>query len=154
MSRAKFDMLTENDSAEYSENELDKLIPQYAQNKSELDSYKKICDTENAKIKELMLADNIDKKVCGDYKATLSITKRESFNEDQLLNYINTVIWGDKGSMTCPYTKIQYVIDWDALEKAIYNGDITPEQVMEMDKFKEVKEIPVLKVSRVKKENK
>jgi len=35
-------------------NDLDVLIPQYAENKSEMDSYKKICDKENAQIKSIM----------------------------------------------------------------------------------------------------
>ena len=106
--RIKFD--TQTDNTEVVKDELDSLIQQYAMNKTEFDSYKKICDKENAEIKAIMLDGKIDSRISGDYKAT-----------------------------------------FDALEKAIYDGKLTQDQLLELDRAKEVKEVVTLRVTKIKK---
>ena len=122
---------------------LDSLIPQYAANKREQDSYKKLCDKENAQIKAIMQDYAVPQYIAGGYKATYSIQKRESINEEVLLEIAH-----QHGIPEIVKTK-EY-IDFDALENAIYNGRIPESIVLEMDAATEVKEIPILKVTKMK----
>lgn len=123
---------------------LDELIPQYAQNKAEMDSYKKICDSENAQIKALMA--DLDDPVyeAGGYKATYSVQERESMNEDILLDIAHHFGLSE-------IVKTKEYIDFDALEKAIYDGKISDDILLEMNKAKEVKEVVTLRVTKIKK---
>ena len=125
--------------------DLDELIPRYAANKSELESYKKICDKENAQIKAVMKSFVVQNYEAGGYKASYSVSKRESMNEEMLLQIAHM-----HGIPEIVKTK-EY-IDFDALERAIYNGQISDEVLMEMDKAKEVKEVVTLRISKVKNE--
>lgn len=125
--------------------DLDELIPRYAANKSELESYKKICDKENAQIKAVMKSFVVQNYEAGGYKASYSVSKRESMNEEMLLQIAHM-----HGIPEIVKTK-EY-IDFDALEHAIYNGQISDEVLMEMDKAKETKEVVTLRISKVKNE--
>ena len=122
---------------------LDELIPKYALNKSEMESYKKICDKENAEIKSLManLPDNT--YTAGNYVATYSVSKRETMNEEKLLEIAHQYGITD-------IIKTKEYIDFDILENAIYHETISPEVLMEMNKAKEVKEVVTLRVTKVK----
>lgn len=124
--------------------ELDTLIPQYAANKSEMDSYKKICDTENAQIKSLMNEYAVQIYEVGGYKANYIVQHRESMNEEVLLEIAH------KHGIP-EIVKTKEYIDFDALEDAIYNGRISQDILVEMDKAKEVKEVVTLKVTKIKK---
>ena len=126
---------------------LDKLIPQYAANKSELDGYKKICDKENAQIKAIMSNLAVQHYEAGEYKASYSIQKRESVNEEMLLEIIHS---HEHECNVSSIIKTKEYIDFDALENAIYNGLIPEDVVSEMGKATEVKEVPVLKVTKLK----
>lgn len=130
---------------------LNELIPQYASNKAELDSYKKICDKENAQIKEIMLSEKLDICEAGGYKATCTVSVRESMNEEKLLEIYHkneALIWKlqDLGVI-----KTKEYVDFDMLEKAIYDEIIPKEMLLEMDKAKESKEVVTLRVSKIKK---
>ena len=123
---------------------LDAVIPVYAENKMELDSYKKLVDRDNSLIKELMQEADLTEKQVGGWVAKLTKSNRESFNEDKLLeiahnNNLDEII------------KTKEYIDMDLLEDAIYNGKISEDILLEMGKAKEVKEVVTLKVSKVKK---
>ena len=124
---------------------LDTLIPQYAQNKLELDSYKKICDKENAQIKSIMaeLPDNTYE--AGGYRATYSVSTRETMNEEMLLEILGG------GARDMGIIKTKEYVDFDALEKAIYDGKISENTLLEMDKAKESKEVVTLRVTKIKK---
>ena len=125
-------------------NDLERLIPQYAANKVELDSYKKICDRENTQIKSIMRDFAINKYETSGYKASYSVSTRETMNEDKLLEIAH--MYGIP-----EIVKTKEYIDFDALEKALYDGKISKEVMLEMDKAKEVKEVVTLRVSKVKK---
>lgn len=122
---------------------LDTLIPAYAENKSLLDDYKKICDEENKQIKEMMKEGSYE--VDG-YKATKSIQHRESINEDKLLDVLQQygVAYDEKIIKTKEY------VDIDALEKAIYNKSIPKNILMKIDKCRESKEVVTLRISKIK----
>ena len=121
---------------------LDTLIPQYAENKSMLDDYKKICDEENKQIKDMMEEGSYE---AGGWKATKTISTRETMNEDKLLDvakknsyYLSDII------------KTKEYIDMDKLESLLYKGNISKDVLMEIDKCRESKEVVTLRISRVK----
>ena len=123
--------------------DLDSLIPRYAANKAEMDDYKKICDKENAEIKAIMGDLAVQHYEAGGYKASYSVQQRESMNEDMLLEIAHRFeIPG--------IVKTKEYIDFDALEKAIYDGNISDDILLEMDKAKEVKQVVTLRVTKVK----
>ena len=130
---------------------LDKLIPQYAMNKSEMDSYKKICDKENAEIKKLMTDLVLPFYEAGEYKATCTISERESMNEEILLSLFSSVPGFSRINYDYDIIKSKPYIDFDALEKAIYDGELSQDQLLELDKAKEVKKVTTLRVSKIKK---
>lgn len=122
---------------------LERLIPQYAANKSELDGYKKLCDDEGKEIKAVMGNYALQHYTAGGYKAVRTVQKRESMNEELLLEIAHK-----HGLIDIIKTK-EY-IDYDALENAIYNDRIPTAVIEEMDNAKEVKYVVTLKVSKVK----
>lgn len=128
--------------------DLDELIPMYAENKAELDSYKKLCDTENSQIKDKMLEIGQDTYSAGGYKAKRTVSERVSMNEDKLLTVmkkhnINEVI------------KTREYVDMDALENYLYHIDEdsseSEELLSDIDKCREIKEVVQLRVSKEKK---
>lgn len=125
---------------------LNELIDAYALNKNELDSYKKICDRENAEIKALMTELELDKAMTDDYVATLTIQSRETMDEDMLLEVLINCGYKDLVVRTKEY------VDMDLLENAIYNEKIDKETLLQMNNCKSVKEVPTLKVTKRKKE--
>ena len=125
---------------------LDELIPQYASNKNEMDAYKKLCDKENAEIKAIMKDLALQKYEAGEYKATYTISKRETMDEEILLEIAHQFGIHE-------IVKTKEYIDFDALENAIYNGKISPEILTEMDRARSVKEVVTLRVSKKKGDN-
>ena len=123
--------------------DLDTLIPRYAANKAEMDDYKKICDRENAEIKSIMRDFVVSSYEASGYKATYSVSERTSMNEEMLLDIAHNYGIPE-------IVKTKEYIDYDALEKAIYDGNISEEILLEMDKAKTVKEVVTLRVSKVK----
>ena len=85
-----------------------------------------------------------------DWKATYSVQRRESMNEDKLLDVLKKNWTAHNGSMQCPYIKTKEYVDFDILEDAIYRNELSNEVLMEMDTCKEVKEVETLKVAKVK----
>lgn len=126
-------------------NDLDELIPQYAQNKAEMESYKKICDRENAEIKSIMKSFVVPTYQTGEYKASYIVSKRETMNEEMLLEIAHQYGISE-------IVKTKEYIDFDALEKAIYDEKIPNEILLEMDKAKETKEVVTLRIAKVKNE--
>lgn len=126
---------------------LDTLIPQYAENKAILDDYKKICDTENKQIKDIMEEGSYE---AGGYKATKSVQVRENMNEDKLLDVMHN---HREVAELNGIIKIKEYIDIDMLESAIYNKQIDKDMLMEIDKCRETKEVVTLRISKVKEEN-
>ena len=131
---------------------LSTLVKRWGENKTQADALKKLVDTDAAEIKQIMLDEKLDSSISDNYKASLSFQEKESIDEEGLLAYIKSVIWNNKGSMHCPYIKTVEVIDWDAIEQAVYNGEITKEQVLGIDNYRSIKKTPVLRLIKAKKE--
>ena len=97
--------------------QLEAAVPRYGLNKGEMDSYKKLCDTDNALIKQLMAEANLPEFTAGGYKATRSVAEKESFDEVALIAKLK------KLKIKGVIKKREYV-DMDALENAIYHGQV------------------------------
>lgn len=121
---------------------LDKLVPQYAQTKQQADTYKKQSDKENAEIKSIMTSLALQHYEAGGYKVVRSVQKRESINEEQLIEIAHKYNIPD-------VIKTKEYIDFDALEKAIYDGNISQDVLLEMDKAKDAKHVVQLRISKL-----
>lgn len=121
------------------------LIPEYGNHKSTLDEYDKICKSENAEIKRIMTEEGIDNMQAGGYKVTCSVRETSTMNEDKLLALLQDKITAKSGII-----KTKKYVDMGALEKAIYNGSIPKEVIIEMDNCRERKETVTLRITKVK----
>ena len=122
---------------------LEELIVTYAENKSEMDSYKKLVNRDNALIKELMQEQQITEKEVNGWQAKITTKKSESFNEDKLLAIAK--------ERNLDIIRTKEYVDTDIMEELIYNGTITKDDLLEIAKAKEVKETIELRVKKVKK---
>lgn len=126
---------------------LNNIINLYYNQKRELDYYKKEVDKGNKDIKELLTQLNkTEFETDNGLIAKMTTQKRESFDEDKLLDIIkNLEINGIKGIGDIIKTK-EYV-DMDELENQIYLGAIN---ASELQSARITKEVVTLKVSERK----
>lgn len=99
--------------------------------KSIIDEYKAFKDIENKakkdgkpladQIKEYALKNGLDKIKSDNWQANISVTPKQDFNELQAIEIIKKNLGGE---LLASVVKTKEYIDEDALEKAIYNGDI------------------------------
>ena len=128
--------------------QLDALIPRFGVNKKQLDELKKTTDRQSAEIKSIMSNSGIKNYTVGDYKVTMNVQQRESLDELQMMEYLK-----NDWDITCKrygIIKTKEYIDMDALENAIYN-DAFGEYLSNFDKYRNVKEVTTLRISKVKK---
>ena len=123
--------------------ELNTLVPSYYDNKQQLDFYKKQCDAENAKIKDLMNEQGIKDFEVDGIIAKYVIANKETMDEDKLLTLLK-----ERGYETLIRTR-EYV-DMDELEDALYHDRIDKDTIVEMDKCRSTKEIVQLRISKRK----
>lgn len=117
---------------------LNKLITEYAENKSKLDVYKKLCDTENSKIKEIMLDNDLKSHEADEYSAVITTRKKTEINEDKLIDEL-------KQLGITHLIKTKEVVDMDELEKSLYSGEVSAEQLSNCIKEKEIFALSVKK---------
>lgn len=123
------------------EERLTELLPIYHMQKSEMDSIKKVVDKENAEIKTLMRESNLPEFIAGDIKATCSVSERQDFIEEALIEKL-------KDMKVSGIIKKKEYVDMDALENAIYNGKV---DAAALASCQTTKEVVTLRVSKVKK---
>ena len=127
------------------EETLKSTINHYADKNRLFNSVKKECDSLKADIKIAMAEMKLSDFDTGDYMATVSTVTKESFDEELLVAFVKGL--GIRGAVK----KKEYV-DMDVLEKAIYNGKISQEQLIEMEKCKNSTSYQTLKIKKSKKE--
>ena len=123
------------------EQRLAELLPIYHTQKSEMDSIKKVVEKENAEIKTLMQSADIPEFVAGDIKATCSVSERQDFIEEALIEKV-------KELKVRGIVKKKEYVDMDALENAIYNGKIDAAALAPCQTTKSVITLRVSKVKR------
>lgn len=125
--------------------DLDTLIPQYAMNKLELDSYKEICDKENKQIKEEMDRLSQSNYTAGDYTAKISIQNKITMDENKLLTVM-------KKYNISSVVKTKEYVDMEALENYLYHIDESENKELfeDIDKCRNVKEVTQLRIVKKK----
>ena len=120
-----------NTNQEQAYKKLEELIPIYKQNKTEADSYKKICDSYNTEIKKIMVDNDLTSFSVDGIKATCTKAYREEFIEEALIQKIKSL--KVKGVI-----KTKEYVDMEALENAIYNGELNAAELASCQTSKEV----------------
>ena len=126
--------------------ELNELIPQYAFNKNEFDSYKEICDKENKRIKQIMKELGEKESTAGDYTVKFTIAQRISMNEDKLLNTILSANLSPE--LQARIIKTKLYVDVAELENAMFNDKIPNNVILSLDKCRNITEVETLKIGR------
>lgn len=123
---------------------LEELIPLYGEQNTACNNLKKKVADLNSKIKNAIhdaKQENKNIEVDG-WKCSLTVADASEFNEARLIEF-------------CKLNKINVVkkreyVDMDALEKLIYNGKISDEILVEMDKCKDTKTKETLRCVKLK----
>lgn len=131
-------------------NSLDELIPIYAENKREMESYKKLCDEQNAQIKDIMKDIKDGTYITGGYKAMRIVSEKETMNEDMLISLFTSVPAFVAIADSYDIVKTKPYIDFDVLEKIMYDGVLSDEQIVELGKATSVKEVVSLRITKIK----
>ncbi len=117
---------------------LQELVPRYAHSKQEADSYKKLAEQDNAEIKSIMLKEKLDTFTAGGWTASCTVSEKEALNEEGLIAYLK------KNKVKGLIKKREY-IDMDALESAIYKGEI---DAAALAPYQEKKEVVTLRIKK------
>lgn len=123
---------------------LEQMIDDYKDGKDKENALNKSNNVLNENIKSYMQEHNLNNASSDKYTASLSITNKESLNEDLAIEIIKSKLGGP---LLATVIKQKEYIDEDALEKLIYNGDFDPNDLI---KAKIVKSITTLRISKRK----
>lgn len=110
---------------------LTQLIERYGTLKGEMDSYKKQVDADNKAIKEIMAENNLTEASGGGYIAKYSESVSNNFDEAKLLEKLENMTYKDANCSgpvsvkSLGVIKMKPYVDMEALENAIYNGQIS-----------------------------
>lgn len=143
MARKQFDSVPEQSPKE---KEINEAVIQYFDDKQSEKELKESISIGNELIKNYMASINSKSKMFGDYKVTVSVQDRSTFNEAKLLQFLWSIDNLPEGLI-----KTKEYVDMDVLENAIYKGLISSEQLAEMQKCKDIKESVSLRVTKPKK---
>lgn len=122
---------------------LDELIPQYAANKAELDTYTKICKEENEQIKTNLEALGENEYSAGGYTVKRIVAVKESMNEARLLEVLRV-----NGITDAIKTK-EYV-DMNVLEAYLYNNEPSADLARQLESCRTTTETVQLRLSKTK----
>lgn len=124
--------------------DLSKIIDAYKESKDEENRLHKINDETCKNIKSYMQMLGVDKADGSEYTANLSITQKESLNNDLAIEILKANL--DEETIRTVIKSKEY-IDEDALEKLVYAGlfDIT-----KLAKAKIVKKVSTLRITKRK----
>ena len=127
--------------------ELGETIDKYALNKSEKDSYDKLVKEDGDKIKSMMCNAELLKYSTENNTISYVVQHRQSFDEAKLIG----IIHANNLPESLGIIKTKEYIDEDALESAIYNGEISEEVMKQINSCLESKDVVTLRLSKSKK---
>lgn len=130
--------------------ELNNLILSYGNHDVEFKQLKKVCDSEKESLKNIMGEIGSEKESYGGFTITRTVSERESFNEQQALAILKQSWYKNHGYEPCPFVKTVEVLDSDALESAMYNGELDNNTILKLDECRSVTEVITLKCSKSK----
>lgn len=119
--------------------QIEALIDEFVQVKKEADRLKKKSDDLNKKIKDEMVSLGLDSYETDSAVISYVIAKRETLNEDKLLNVAREF------NLKKIIKKKEYV-DMNILESELYNHNISDDAIQAIAKCRQTKEIPTLRV--------
>lgn len=129
---------------------LDSIVSEYGQLKDKLTKIKEDCDKFNQDIKETMEENDIREFSSSDgYKVKYVVSEKETMNEEKLIDILSTK--HKELSNTLGLVKMKPYVDFDAIEKEVYNGNIPEDVMKDIGTCKETKEIVSLRLSKEKK---
>ena len=130
--------------AEEKRQTLDELIPLYGEQNTQCNALKKVVSDLNTKIKLAIheSAKENEDVIVGGWKCKLSVDDNSTMNEARLLDVAKT--------HGIDIIRTKEYIDFDALEKLIYNGDIPKETLLEIDSCRDAGTKETLRVTKVK----
>lgn len=109
------------ENTEVATNRLDSLIPEYKENKTSEDKYKKAADKLNKEIKDEFKNQDITEYSAGGWKATITTAEKSDFNELQAIEILRDTL---NPELFSEVVKTKEYIDNDALERMIYQKTI------------------------------
>ena len=127
--------------------ELEETIDTYALNKSEKDSYDKLVKESGDKIKSMMCDAELLKYSTKTNTISYVVQHRQSFDEAKLIG----IIHANNLPQSLGIIKTKEYIDEDALESAIYKGEISEEVMEQIQSCLESKDVVTLRLSKSKK---
>lgn len=122
---------------------LEELIPQYALNKNELDSYTKICKEENEQIKTALEELGENEYSAGGYTVKRIVAVKESMNEAKLIEVLK------QNGITTPIETKEYV-DMNVLEAYLYNNEPSADLARQLESCRTTTETVQLRLSKAK----
>lgn len=122
---------------------LETLIPQYAANKSELDSYTKICKEENEQIKAALVELGENEYSAGGYTVKRIVAVKESMNEEKLIEVLR------QNGLDVAIKTREYV-DMNALEAYLYNNEPSADLARQLESCRTTTETVQLRLSKTK----
>lgn len=123
---------------------LAKTIDEYKESKDQENALKKVNGALNESIKDYMREHNKTQADSDKYTAILSITEKQSLNEELAIEIIKENLGG---ALLASVIKQKEYIDEDALEKLVYNGDF---DVNKLTKAKITKPVSTLRITKRK----
>lgn len=128
---------------------LDELVVNYAKHKAEEGELKKVCDSENALIKDIMYNEKLSKYEVDGWQVNYIESTREKLNEDKLMELLKKK-FSKKQLKEMKLIKTIEQVDGNALENAIYNNLVGPDFVTEMASCKESAVVSTLRLTKKK----
>lgn len=130
--------------------DIDALVAAYGAKDAQAKQLKKEMDTDKETIKEFLSAQSDQTYTAGGYTVQRVVSERETLNEEKLLPLLKGYWTATHGSMECPYIKTREYVDLDKLEEAIYQKELTPELLTQMESCREVTTVVSLKCKKAK----
>jgi len=107
----------------------EELVERYYLNKQQENELHKRNTEDNTTIKTHMHLGSMTKTDTNNYTVSITEVKSEKFNDDKLVQKLREIWSKDHGSMECPWLKMVYVPDMEAIENAIYENELDPKML-------------------------
>lgn len=133
------------------EEELETLIPAYGSLDFELKNIKKKADGFKERIKTIVKSLGVKTYRAEDYEITYTEAERVSFKEDKLLIRLKEIVANKDLKEFEGLIKTKEYVDMDVLENLLYHNKFDEAEISSISSCQEIKNIPTLKVKKVKK---
>ena len=112
------------------ENKLKNLITTYGSTKSQADELKALIEADNKEIKRICRELSINNMETNGWAMSYVVAVKHIVDEERMLEILKEYWIANNGSKECPYIKTKEYVDQDALEHAIFVGDIEDKAVL------------------------